>query len=154
MWSLPIDPTWREHVPDARLIAICLVALGGCIAWMRFAAWRHRRQLRRIPIRIHVAGTRGKSTTTRLIAAGPQAGRLIVAAEAMTPALQSFAAARRTAVTVVDTAGLPPLQADRALALAVCEAHGVPVAIAGPAMDGAASDPDSFFERALTIGGK
>src|SRR5437660_1472191 len=94
MWSLPIDPTWREHVPDARLIAICLVALGGCIAWMRFA------------------------------------------------------------VTVVDTAGLPPLQADRALALAVCEAHGVPVAIAGHAMDAAASDPDSFFERALTIGGK
>src|SRR5437016_3845434 len=80
MWSLPIDPTWREHVPDARLIAICLVALGGCIAWMRFAAWRHRRQLRRIPIRIHVAGTRGKSTTTRLIAAGLRAGgRRVVA---------------------------------------------------------------------------
>src|SRR6266700_4553723 len=80
MWSLPIDPTWREHVPDARLIAICLVALGGCMAWMRFAAWRHRRQLRRIPIRIHVAGTRGKSTTTRLIAAGLRAGgRRVVA---------------------------------------------------------------------------
>ncbi len=30
----------------------------------------HRRRLNRIPIRIHVAGTRGKSSVTRLIAAG------------------------------------------------------------------------------------
>ncbi len=30
----------------------------------------HRRRLRRIPTRIHVAGTRGKSSVTRLIAAG------------------------------------------------------------------------------------
>ncbi len=34
----------------------------------------HRRQLRRIPIRIHVNGTRGKSSVTRLIAAGLRAG--------------------------------------------------------------------------------
>jgi poly-gamma-glutamate synthase PgsB/CapB len=34
----------------------------------------HERRLRRIPIRIHVNGTRGKSTTTRLIAAGLRAG--------------------------------------------------------------------------------
>jgi poly-gamma-glutamate synthase PgsB/CapB len=262
MWSLPIDPTWREHVPDARLMAICLLALAACMAWMRFAAWRHRRHLRTVPVRIHVAGTRGKSTTTRLIAAGlraggrrvvakttgsqprlilpdgneetwprrgpasvaeqtrliaraarlgadavvvecmairkeliwasetyliqatmavitnaradhfedlgeepnamaeavrwavPQAGQLIVAAEAASPSLQAFAAARRTTVTVVDTAGIAPLQADRALALAACEAQGVPAAIAGAAMDAGASDPDGFFERSLTIGGK
>ena len=30
----------------------------------------HRRNLNRIPIRIHVNGTRGKSSVTRLIAAG------------------------------------------------------------------------------------
>src|SRR5207253_248167 len=36
--------------------------------------WRHRRHLRAVPVRIHVAGTRGKSTTTRLIAAGLRAG--------------------------------------------------------------------------------
>jgi len=35
---------------------------------------RHRRRLARIPIRIHVNGTRGKSTVTRLIAAGLRAG--------------------------------------------------------------------------------
>ncbi len=35
---------------------------------------RHDRYLRRIPIRIHVNGTRGKSSVTRLIAAGLRAG--------------------------------------------------------------------------------
>src|SRR6476660_4712029 len=34
----------------------------------------HRRSLKRIPIRIHVNGTRGKSSVTRLIAAGLRAG--------------------------------------------------------------------------------
>jgi gamma-polyglutamate synthase len=262
MWSLPIDPTWREPVPEARLLAIGLLALAGCIAWMGVAAWRHRRALRKIPIRIHVAGTRGKSTTARLIAAGlragghrvvakttgseprlilpdgsdepwprrgpaavgeqarliaraarlgadavvaecmairkemiwasetflldaatavitnaradhfedigegqdrmadalraavPRGGRLIVAAEAADAALQAYAAARGTEVTVVETSGRAPLEANRELALAVCAAHGVPAAIAGPAMAAAAPDPDGFFERVLTIAGK
>ncbi len=35
---------------------------------------RHERNLRRIPIRVHVNGTRGKSSVTRLIAAGLRAG--------------------------------------------------------------------------------
>ena len=64
-----------EHIPDARLFAIALVALVGCGIWLGVAAWRHRRHLRSVPIRIHVAGTRGKSTTTRLIAAGLRATR-------------------------------------------------------------------------------
>jgi poly-gamma-glutamate synthase PgsB/CapB len=262
MHSLLIGFPGGEHVPDARLFAIALVALVACILWMGLAAWRHRRHLRAVPVRIHVAGTRGKSTTTRLIAAGlraggrrvaakttgaeprlilpdgcetvwprrgpasvreqarlfaraarlgadtvvvecmairpqlvwasethlvqattavitntradhfedigeapdamaealrwavPADGALVVAAEAVTPALRSWAAERRTAVTVVDTAGLDPLGADRALALAVCAAHGVPAAIAGPAMDAAAADPGNFFEHTLTIDGK
>ncbi len=37
-------------------------------------SWAHRRALNRIPIRIHVNGTRGKSSVTRLIAAGLRAG--------------------------------------------------------------------------------
>jgi poly-gamma-glutamate synthase PgsB/CapB len=37
-------------------------------------ARRHRRNLDRIPIRVHVNGTRGKSSVTRLIAAGLRAG--------------------------------------------------------------------------------
>lgn len=35
---------------------------------------RHRRNLRRIPIRIHVNGTRGKSSVVRLVTAGLRAG--------------------------------------------------------------------------------
>ena len=34
----------------------------------------HRRVLRRIPVRIHVNGTRGKTSVVRLIAAGLRAG--------------------------------------------------------------------------------
>ncbi|SMP56627.1 poly-gamma-glutamate synthase PgsB/CapB [Neorhodopirellula lusitana] len=37
-------------------------------------AWWYRRQLEKIPYRIHVNGTRGKSSVTRLIAAGLRAG--------------------------------------------------------------------------------
>lgn len=41
----------------------------------------HRRSLRRVPIRIHVNGTRGKSSVTRLIAAGLRAGGKITCAK-------------------------------------------------------------------------
>src|SRR5262245_11541105 len=251
-----------EHISDARLFAVALVALAGCILWQGFSAWRHRRALHSIPVRIHVAGTRGKSTTTRLIAAalrasgrhvvakttgseprlilpdgseeiwprrGPASireqmgfvrratqlgadtivvecmavrpelvlaserhlieatttvitnvradhledigesteasaqalawsicanGQLVVSAEAASPALLARAEARGTAVTVVDTAGLTPSEAGRALALAVATSHGLPAAIAKPAMDTAAPDPGSFLERVLTIDGK
>ena len=251
-----------EHISDARLFVIALVALAGCILWQSIVAWRHRRTLRAIPMRIHVAGTRGKSTTTRLIAAalrasgrrvvakttgseprlilpdgreeiwprrGPASireqigfvkraaqlsadtivvecmavrpefvfaserhlieatttvitntradhledigesseasaralawsicakGQLVVSTEAASPALLARAKARRNAVTVIDTAGLDPIEADRALALAVATAHGVPAAIAKPAMEAAASDPGSFHERTLDVEGK
>src|SRR5436190_20852696 len=69
-----------EHISDARLFVLGLVALAGCMLWQGIVAWRHRRTLRTIPVRIHVAGTRGKSTTTRLIAAALRAGgRCVVA---------------------------------------------------------------------------
>lgn len=35
---------------------------------------RHKRNVEAIPIRVHVNGTRGKSSVTRLIAAGLRAG--------------------------------------------------------------------------------
>jgi gamma-polyglutamate synthase len=251
-----------EHISDARLFVVALVALTGCILWQGIVAWRHRRALHVIPMRIHVAGTRGKSTTTRLIAAALRAsgrrvlakttgseprlilpdgreeiwprrgpatireqmgfvrraaqlgadtivvecmairpefvfaserhlieatttvitntrvdhleeigesteasaqaitwsicanGQLIVSAEGASPALLARAKARGTIVTVVDTTDLAPIEADRALALAVATAHGVPVAIAKPAMDAATPDPGSFRERTLTIEGK
>jgi gamma-polyglutamate synthase len=251
-----------EHISDARLFVVALVALAGCVLWQGIVAWRHRCNLRAIPVRIHVAGTRGKSTTTRLIAAalraserrvvakttgseprlilpdgreeiwprrGPASireqigfvrraaqlgadtivvecmairpefvfaserhlieatmtvitntradhledigasseasaqalawsicanGQLVVSAEATSPALLARAKARGTAVTIVDTAGLTPIEANRALALAVATAHGVPAAIATPAMDAAVPDPGRFSERTLDIEGK
>ncbi len=40
--------------------------------------WLHRRTLSRLPVRIHVNGTRGKTSVVRLIAAGLRAGELRV----------------------------------------------------------------------------
>jgi poly-gamma-glutamate synthase PgsB/CapB len=57
---------------SALLLLLSLAILEACL---------HERRLRRIPIRIHVNGTRGKSTTTRLIAAGLRAGGLRVIAK-------------------------------------------------------------------------
>jgi poly-gamma-glutamate synthase PgsB/CapB len=42
---------------------------------------RHRRNLARIPIRIHVNGTRGKSSVVRLIAGGLRAGGIVTCAK-------------------------------------------------------------------------
>ncbi len=262
MVTLLVESFWDQHLTDTGLLAIALVALAGTSAWLAILAWRHRRNLRAVPLRIHVAGTRGKSTTTRLIAAGlragghrvmakatgsrprlilpdgsdevwprrgpasireqakffaraaqlgadaavvecmairseliwasevhfvqahtavitnaradhseeigdrpeamleslqwvvPSGGRLVVAAEAATPALRSHAASRGATLVVVETAGLDPLAANRALALEVCAAHGVAASIAGPAMDRAAGDPGAFSEHDIEIGGK
>jgi len=56
----------------AILLGLCsLLVLLGALEYAR-----HRRYLAQIPIRIHVNGTRGKSSVTRLIAAGLRAGGL------------------------------------------------------------------------------
>jgi hypothetical protein len=52
------------------ILSVFLLLLGLALLEARL----HERRLRQIPIRIHVNGTRGKSTTTRLIAAGLRAG--------------------------------------------------------------------------------
>jgi len=51
-------------------IVILLTACGVLIALGVLELIFHRRRLKRIPIRIHVNGTRGKTSVTRLIAAG------------------------------------------------------------------------------------
>ncbi len=56
---------------SATLLIILLV---GLVLIFTLEMVRHRACLRRIPIRIHVNGTRGKSSVTRLIAAGLRAG--------------------------------------------------------------------------------
>jgi len=57
-----------------------LIALGAA-AGAAAESWLHRRRLSRIPHRVHVNGTRGKSGVTRLIAAGLRAGGLRVVAK-------------------------------------------------------------------------
>lgn len=52
---------------DFELIFWMVIVLVG---WGGVESYRHRRKLKQIPIRIHVNGTRGKSSVTRLIAAG------------------------------------------------------------------------------------
>jgi poly-gamma-glutamate synthase PgsB/CapB len=53
------------------ILVVILLALCGYGAWEYL---EHQRRLKRIPIRIHVNGSRGKSSVTRLIAAGLRAG--------------------------------------------------------------------------------
>jgi len=50
------------------------VLLGGMLTWLGWERVELDRAVRRIPYRIHVNGTRGKSSVTRLIAAGLRAG--------------------------------------------------------------------------------
>ena len=50
------------------------------VGWLAWEMALHRRALRRVPVRIHVNGTRGKSSVTRLLAAGLRAdGQKVVA---------------------------------------------------------------------------
>ncbi|MDR7468440.1 MAG: poly-gamma-glutamate synthase PgsB [Armatimonadota bacterium] len=53
----------------------------GALGLLAAEGWAYRRTLRRIRWRVHVNGTRGKSTVTRLIAAGLRAGGLRVVAK-------------------------------------------------------------------------
>jgi gamma-polyglutamate synthase len=57
------------------VLTVALVLLGV------LELWRHRRNLAQIPIRVHVNGTRGKSSVTRLIAAGLTEGGIPAAAK-------------------------------------------------------------------------
>lgn len=240
------------HVRDVRLFSIALLALAALAGWLWARAALHRRRLGNIPLRIHVAGTRGKSTTTRMIAAGlraggrrtlakttgseprligpdgldrefrrrgpasiveqmrllseasslraqalvvecmairpemidaserhlvratslvitnvrsdheeelgadpdamaraiawalPPGGRVFMTDEAAHPAIVARARALKCDMTIVDTGGLEPDAANRALALAVCEAHGTPRAQAEFALACATPDPGHF----------
>ena len=61
-----------------KLIVLLLMLLTALGAW---ETWRHARHRRRIPIRVHVNGSRGKSSVSRLIAAGLRGGGLRVVAK-------------------------------------------------------------------------
>ncbi len=57
--------------------SILLAATAGSLTALGIVeSWVHRRNLQRIPVRVHVNGTRGKSSVTRLIYGGLKAGGL------------------------------------------------------------------------------
>lgn len=56
--------------------------------------WQHQNNLATIPLRIHINGTRGKSSVTRLVAAGLRAG-----------GLRTFAKTTGTAPRIIDSDG-------------------------------------------------
>jgi|SRR6187399_715175 len=62
----------------SQLLCVLFVAL---IVWGTFENYRHRQNLKRIRIRIHVNGTRGKSSVTRLIAAALREAGLVTCAK-------------------------------------------------------------------------
>jgi len=62
-------------------LALLLVLLGVLLVLGAVEGLRHRRNLGRIPIRIHVNGTRGKSSVVRLVAGGLRAGGIVTCAK-------------------------------------------------------------------------
>lgn len=65
-----------NHAPEI-LTGLSLFVVG----WLAIERWLHWRALTQIPIRVHVNGTRGKSSVTRLIASGMRAGKRRVIAK-------------------------------------------------------------------------
>lgn len=47
---------------------VFIVCLGGVLGFLLWEKWRHKRNIAAVPLRIHVHGTRGKSSVTRNIA--------------------------------------------------------------------------------------
>lgn len=58
-----------DFVPYQRVFFGACVSLFLLLAWLSWQSWHHRQQLKKIRWRIHIAGSRGKTTTTRLIGA-------------------------------------------------------------------------------------
>ncbi len=78
------------------LLLIILILM--ILSMFLYGIWefkRHQRNVDAIPIRIHVNGTRGKSSVTRLIAAGLRAG-----------GIRTFAKTTGTAPRIIDDQGL------------------------------------------------
>lgn len=62
-------------------VELLALSAAGLVGLGAVEMWAHRRRLNAIPTRIHVAGTRGKSSVTRLIAAGLRQAGVTTAAK-------------------------------------------------------------------------
>lgn len=65
-----MSPSPSLHVTSSTAAWVTSVLVVALLVLLAVRAFRHRARLRTIPVRIHVAGVRGKSTIVRLIAAG------------------------------------------------------------------------------------
>ncbi|MCC6720119.1 MAG: poly-gamma-glutamate synthase PgsB [Acetobacteraceae bacterium] len=66
-------------ISDLQLFQAVLAAAVAITLWLWLAAALHARRVRRVPLRIHVAGSRGKTSTARLIGAALRAdGRQVL----------------------------------------------------------------------------
>jgi gamma-polyglutamate synthase len=79
-WLSALLPGTQAIAPASLFLVAMIVCLFVC-AFLCWLAFTHKRRLAGIPLRIHVAGTRGKSTSVRLIAAGLRAGGYRVVAK-------------------------------------------------------------------------
>src|SRR5262245_44406788 len=77
----PAHLPWLEAITPAARFLVALIACALACIFLLWLAWTHNRLLAQIPVRVHVAGTRGKSATVRLIAAGLRAGGYRVVAK-------------------------------------------------------------------------
>jgi poly-gamma-glutamate synthase PgsB/CapB len=67
------------YISDLQLFLSVLAAMVAVTAWLGIAALLHDRCRRSVPLRIHVAGSRGKTTTARLIGSALRAdGRKVL----------------------------------------------------------------------------
>ncbi len=251
-----------SHLAPLSVFLGACVSLATVLGVLALMSWRHRRHLAAVPFRIHVAGSRGKSTTVRLIAAAlrahglrvvakttgtrprlircdgaeedwprrgpasireqasffaraareraevavvecmairpemiaaserqfvcattvvitntradhqedlatedgamaaslvhavPHSGQLVISDEVEAKVFRTRAERANTAISIVATASADPLEANRLIAAAVAEAHGVPASTQRKAFATAAPDPDAFSLHEVTIGGR
>jgi poly-gamma-glutamate synthase PgsB/CapB len=79
---LNIPPGKRNSSqPGVSSLIVLLIVLGVLLGFMAWEYQVHQWNLRKVPTRIHVNGTRGKSSVTRLIAAGLRAGGVVTCAK-------------------------------------------------------------------------
>lgn len=77
------------YISDLQLFLSVLAATIAVTVWLGIAALRHDRRRRAVALRIHVAGSRGKTTTARLIGSALRAGgrRVLVKTTGTDPVL-------------------------------------------------------------------
>lgn len=68
-----------DYLPAADVLGAVTIVYLACLCGLAVTSWLHNRTIARVPIRIHVGGSRGKTTTARYIGAALRgAGRRVL----------------------------------------------------------------------------